>query len=186
MFWVILLVVFCFSLFVITHVILFHKRNVRRRFRALITFVFIFSIIYSILVYSTDLFQFHFELPIIWELFVDFLNGVFIYAFFCYFYFHFVVVVDRSVSPRIMVEIEKSPNKKLSFEEIKQSYNLSDKLDYELEDMIMLKMIERKNGFFSNTKRGKRHAFMVRFLRQYLNLVRPKNRAHISYPGVTI
>lgn len=162
---------FCFILFFTTHVIVFHNFNVRRRFRTLFSMwigLFPIYIVMFVLI-PKDAF-----LPII-VLFgslkaIGFLYGVIIYVIFVFFYIHLIIFVDRSVSTRIMMDIDNSANRKLSLEQIKQIYNLDGKIAYELEDMKYIGYISEDSRYFKNTVEGSRYARFAEFLKNYLNL----------------
>jgi len=76
----------------------------------------------------------------------------FLMAFFIYLTFYYVV--DRSVSTRLMIEIDNSQEKKLGFEEIMKVYNLDTKYINELQGMIDGGFVEKKGQYYSNTLKG--------------------------------
>jgi len=101
---------------------------------------------------------------------VDAAGGLAVYFFFYYAYFHQVVVFDRSVTPRMMVELHQSLAGKLTLEEIKSRYSLENKVKKELEDMDIMDRILKKDGYYVNTKKGLAHAKIIHALRDYLHI----------------
>ena len=77
---------------------------------------------------------------------------LFIMFFFIYLIFYYVV--DRSVSTRIMLEIDASPEKRLTFEEIKAVYDLNTKYLNELQGMINGGFIKKDGEYYFNAPKG--------------------------------
>jgi len=134
-----------FLVFLVAHVVIFHKKPPQRRFRSMILTCLcavVFYIVTALVFKGTGLYPFLTNL--IPEIHVDFFNGVFLYLFICFFYFHLIIVFDSSVTTRMMVEFEKSRDKKLKLDELKRAYSLEEKFENELVDMQFLDRIAAK------------------------------------------
>jgi hypothetical protein len=166
-----LIVLACFILFIFFHFIIFHNLKVRRRFRSLFIIWLSLLAIYALLFFLIPEDKLlYFINPFISLKIVDFLNGIFFFLLISFFYLHLIEFVDRSITTRIMVEIENSPTKTLTLKEIKKRYSLKEKLSYELEDMLYLKVISKDSGYFKNTPKGSYYARFIKFLRDFLRL----------------
>ncbi len=163
---------FCFLLF-LSHIFIFHNFNIKRRFYRMAK-VFLFGLfVYALLFILIDekwaqRFTGFFMPPAA----LAFLNGAFLHFFFWYFYLHFIQIVDRTPTARIMIEIQKSLGKKLSLEQIKQSYSIDKKISCELEDMVVLGYLSRESDFYRITPKGRRHMLFFKVVRGYLKLRR--------------
>jgi len=166
----ILLAAFAFFLFLLIHVVIFHMYPPKRRFRTLVYLALVCLMAYSILFFLGYGMVRGKILPGVTDRMLDLAGGLFFYFFICFAYFHQIIVFDRSVTPRMMVEVETSPNKRLTKEGLKSRYSLEDKFKKELVDMDFMKRIELKDGKYSNTEKGRHHAGLMRFLRDYLNV----------------
>lgn len=163
---------FSFLLFFIIHIISFHFFKIERRFRAMV-FIALFSFISVFLLFRlVDNFTL-FEEGLIKKI-ISGMAGFFLYLSLWYLYFNFIVIIDRSISVRMLMEIYPSRDKGLSIDELKERYKLEDKFCDEMKDLIFLKRIVQKDGIYRNTSKGSMHARVIRFLRDYLNLA--KNR----------
>lgn len=100
----------------------------------------------------------------------SFFYGVFLYICLFFFYLIFYFIVDRSVSATIMIEIESSPDKRLTSEQIEKIYNIDKKYLAELEGMLQGKFITEIRGYFSNTIKGRLYAHLAKFLKKYFKL----------------
>lgn len=167
----ILIASLCFILFIVLHFIIFHNMKIKRRFCSLLIIWLslfpIYVILFSLIPEDTLL---HFVSSFLPLKAIDFLNGIFLFFFISFFYLHLIEFVDRSVTTRIMMEIESSPKKKLTLEEIKKRYSLKEKISYELRDMIYLKFMSEDSGYFKNTPKGSGYARLIKFLRDFLRL----------------
>lgn len=157
-----LIVLGCFILFISLHFIIFHNLKVKRRFRSLLIIGLSLFPIYGIAFLLIP------DIPPLKT--VNFLNGISLFLLISFFYLHLIEFVDRSITTRIMVEIEDSPEKGLTLKEIKERYSLKEKLSYELEDMMHLKVISKDSGYFKNTLKGSYYARFIKFLRDFLRL----------------
>jgi len=100
----------------------------------------------------------------------NFFLGLFIYLLLFFGYCQFYFIIDRSISVRIMIELEKSEKKKLDFEEIKKVYNPDYIFLRRLKHMIDSRYITKEGDAYRNTKKGKFVAMLFKFLKEYLNL----------------
>ncbi len=160
-----------FMIFVIAHVSIFHRIHPKRRFRTIATVALLSLVLYSAL-FSVCLRVEIFSIfsSIIPEVIVDALNGLFVYFFLLFFYFHLIIVFDSSVTTRIMIEIDRSPDRRLTVDQVKSRYSLEDKFERELADMEHVGRIVKDGEFYKNTTKGSFHAKVVGFLRDYLNI----------------
>ena len=69
-----------------------------------------------------------------------------------------------------MVEIEESPERKISIEALKHTYSLEDKFRRELDDMVYMQRMKSGNGHYMNTKKGIMHARVIESIRAYLHI----------------
>jgi Zn-dependent protease with chaperone function len=100
----------------------------------------------------------------------SFFYGVFLYVCLFFLYLIFYFIVDRSVSATIMIEIESSPDKRLTSEQIEKIYNIDKKYLAELEGMLQGRFITEIAGYFSNTAKGRLYAHLAKFLKKYFKL----------------
>jgi hypothetical protein len=158
----------CFLLF-LSHIFILHKFNIRRKFFAIAVSSSCGLFLYSVCFLATPKSFFYGVIPVI---LLAFLNGAFLHFFLGYFYLHLIQLIDRSLSTRMMVEIEKSPSHKLSAQELKQAYSIDEKISYELEDMVVLGRLVKENGAYKLTPKGKFHSGVFKMIRNYLKLKR--------------
>ena len=101
---------------------------------------------------------------------MGFLYGIIIYVSALVFYLNLIIFADRSISTRIMVDIENAPYKKLTLEQIKHNYSLGEKISYEVEDIKYAGFMSEDSGYFKNTAKGAQYAKLMKFLKDYLKL----------------
>lgn len=101
---------------------------------------------------------------------VDFLNGVIVYFILSFFYLNFYYIVDRSVSVKMMIKIEDSPGRKVTFAKIKEIYDIDNKYLDELNGMIQGGFIVEESGYYRNTLKGSCYAQIVKLLKRYFKL----------------
>jgi hypothetical protein len=159
---------FCFLLF-LSHLFIFHKFNIRRKFFTIAVTFFCGIFIYTIFFLAIPRDFFDYLIPV---LLLAFLNGAFLHFFFCYFYIHFIQVIDRSPSTRIMLEIEKSVSGKVSLGELRQVYSLEEKIFAELKDMVILGRLVKENDVYKLAPKGRFHSAIFKAIRNYLGLRR--------------
>lgn len=171
----------CFLAFLTVHVIVFHNTILKYRFR-MILFIWLFFLIVYIVLYfliKRDVLVLrpntsYSNSPFLISLskFLNFSAGFMFYVFLWFGYCQFYFIVDRSVSARIMIEIENSPDKKLNFEQIKTAYNMEDKIAREIDDITGSKFVIEEDGYYKNLTKGRLYVSMLKFLKNYLNLGR--------------
>lgn len=168
---IILLGTLYFALFLALHVFIFHNKPPKRRFRTLIyllvlsCFLFILTYILFNIFGVTD--KINNSLP---TQYMSMAAGLFVFFFCWYFYAHLVVVFDRSVTPRMMVEIYKAENKKITIEQMKKEYSLEEKFRHELDDMDIMHRIKKDGDYYYNTPKGIAHGKVIEWLRDYLHI----------------
>lgn len=163
-----------FIIFFFLNIIILHNFNIKRRFYTVLRIflgVLLFYLFSFFLIPSTAITQVILENTAL-SIFLAFLNGTFLHFFLYYFYLHFIQVIDRSPSTRILIEIKNSPEKKLSLGQLKENYSIDKKISYELEDMVILGSLKKEGNYFANTAKGKLHCNIFKFIREYLKLER--------------
>lgn len=171
MLFTILLTVISFVFFLLVHIIIFHKKAPKRRFRTMIYIILFLLVLYTCVFYVCMKTGIYNKVNgLVSEYVVILLNGIFVYFFLCFFYFHQIIVFDSSVTTRIMVELEKSDNKRLTLNQLKEKYSLQEKYERELLDMGYMDRIAKEGEFYKNTKKGRQHALIIGYLRNYLNI----------------
>jgi len=164
----ILIALFCFILFLLIHVVIFHNRPIKKRFHTMVMIFYSLFPIYILIYFLTP----GFLTQSISSIIVGFLNGIVIYVLLFLGYFGFYFIIDRSISVRIMIELENSPEKQLTFEQIKEVYSMDDMLSRRLKHMVGSNYIIENSGYYKNTRKGRYEARLFRFLKEYLKLGR--------------
>lgn len=174
---------FCFVLFLAVHIAVFRTVELKRRFLCL-TIIF-FSILpayaliyflipsgYMVLAPLGPVGKPVIPLELVFKLtaVINFSSGLMLYVFLFLGYCQFYFIVDRSISVRVMIEIERSSGKKLSFEEIKGVYSFDGILKRRLEHMVENKYIAEDSGRYSNTGKGRFEARLFSFVKDFLRL----------------
>lgn len=161
----------CFLLAAIVHILIFHYVRVKFRARLLeLIFVFFFVIQIILMIVIPENFLWP---DINYSLLLNiatFVNGLMLYLLLFFFYANNYFVTDRSISIRIMIELENSPQQGLSKEELYQYYNGDMIMDKRLNDMIYGQYVKLVNGKYINTKKGKIYAKVFKYFKKYLNL----------------
>lgn len=83
-----------------------------------------------------------------------YINGILLLTMFFFLYLTVYYVIDRSVSTRIMMEIEASPDKKLMFGGLKEVYDVDTKYRNELQGMIDGGFVKKDGDYYINTPKG--------------------------------
>lgn len=179
-----LLGLFSFLLFLAVHVAVFRGVELKERFRALVIIFFSILPVYLIgwrLIPSgymvlaplgpTPADQW-LSIGTVYKLtwWGNFLTGLGLYAFLFLGYCQFYFIVDRSISVRIMIEIEDTASKKMNFEEIRGAYSFEGIFRRRLGHMVEGGYLKDEGGFYSNTKKGRAEALLFRFLKDFLRL----------------
>jgi hypothetical protein len=170
---------FCFILFLFLHVVIFHTREIRHRFLSLAG---IFSsllpvyILLYILVPTEAMLIMPADPRVTPGVVIgiarafNFILGILIYLLLFFGYCQFYFIIDRSISVRIMIELEKSEDKKLTLEQIKNVYSPDYLLLRRLGHMIRSKYIIEDSGFYRNLGKGRIVARVFAFLKGYLRI----------------
>lgn len=169
----------CFIVFLLLHAIIFHTRKIKLRFIALLKIFGALLPVYVVLYLLIPV-----EAMIIMpadpavtagaviglsKLF-NFFLGLLFYLLLFFGYCQFYFIIDRSISVRVMIEMEKAKDKKLTFEEIKQIYSLDYILSRRLKHMIDSKYIIEQDGAYKNLKKGRNTARLFNFLKNFLQI----------------
>ncbi|MFA6636248.1 MAG: hypothetical protein WCV56_03975 [Candidatus Omnitrophota bacterium] len=97
--------------------------------------------------------------------------GTVLFFSFFFVYLTFYYILDRSVSSRMMMEIERSPERKLSLEELKAFYGAEEKYTQNLEGMLDGGFIKNgPSGRFLCTPKGAFVAGISHFFKNVLRL----------------
>ncbi|MBI1911572.1 MAG: hypothetical protein HYS21_06185 [Deltaproteobacteria bacterium] len=174
----------CFILFLVLHIIVFRFFTLKERFRAM-TLIFYSIIPIYIALYWLIPTGYMILTPVGDRAFVPFLSmdaiykitaalyflsGLMLYAFLFLGYCQFYFIVDRSISVRLMIELERAPLKRLSYEEMQKVYPFSGMLSRRLEHMVEGSYLKVEAGYYSNTGKGRLEARVFRFLKDFLRL----------------
>ncbi|MFH1846519.1 MAG: hypothetical protein ABH869_03060 [Candidatus Omnitrophota bacterium] len=100
----------------------------------------------------------------------NFLLGLWVYLFLFFGYCQFYFIIDRSISVRIMIELEKTPDKKLSMDQIQKIYKPEYIFSRRMQHLVDSKYIVEESGFYRNRRSGQISAKVFRFLKNYLNI----------------
>ncbi|MEW6544248.1 MAG: hypothetical protein AB1411_11625 [Nitrospirota bacterium] len=101
---------------------------------------------------------------------IDLLNALIVFVFLFVGYSMFYFLVDRGFSGRIMIEIERAPNRLLSLSEISALYTPEAILRRRLQEMLDIGRIVEKNGRYCNTAKGRSAAALFAFVKRFLQL----------------
>jgi len=93
---------------------------------------------------------------------------LFFYLFLLYLTFYYVI--DRSVSSRIMIEIEKSQAKEMRFEELIRIYSIDTKYKDQIDGMLGGGFIKEEAGKYKCTLKGFLVAKVAYFFKKMLRL----------------
>ncbi len=162
----IILALACFVLFLLVHALVFHNWRLKNRFHAIMVDFYGVLASYILSFWLTPI------LPIDSgsNTIISFLNGVFVYVFLFFGYCQFYFIIDRSISVRVMIEIDKSQKKQLGLAEIKQVYDLEDLMTRRLAQMVSQNYIVKNGDHYVNTHKGRYEAKLFGFLKEFLHL----------------
>lgn len=158
----------------LSHVFVFRRFVIARRFFVMVQFFGLCLIGYTLLFIC-------FPLSLLIRLAVAsvalqaplaFMLGLLLLVLLCYSYVYVLQVIDRSPSTRIMAEIEQSRDKKLTLETLSARYSIKEKVLGELDDMVHLGYLNKKNGRYYLTPRGRFYVRIFQGVRNYLRLRR--------------
>lgn len=175
----ILLGFLCFILFLVLHILIFHYFRIRRHFVTLRTIFFLLIPVYVLLFFALpegflSILTLRPEkvtpLNIFLSLAFNFCLGLWLYIFLWFGYCQFYFIVDRSISVRFMIEIEDSPNKALSLDELKKIYTPDYIYSHRLDQMVETRYLIFKNGKYFNTEKGKILSIIFKSLKKILRI----------------
>ncbi|SVD39622.1 uncharacterized protein METZ01_LOCUS392476 [marine metagenome] len=156
----ILLAFGCYVAFLFAHVGVFHFFRPKRHYRSIqltfLGFLSTYVIMYILLSSSFEV--------------LGFLNGILIFFLLYFGYCQFYFIVDRSISVRINIEIENSPNKKLSLEQLKEIYSWDYIFLRRLGHMLDSGYLAKESDGFFNTFKGRTQAQAFKYLKGFLNI----------------
>ena len=162
----ILIALFCFILFLLIHALIFHNLKIKKRFHTIaMTFYSLFPV-YALIFFLIPVFP----TGSVSSTIISFLNGIVIYVFLFFGYCQFYFIIDRSISVRVMIELENSPEKQLTVEQIKEAYSLDYLLLRRLGHMVGTNYITENAGYYKNTRKGRYEARLFKFLKEFLQL----------------
>ncbi|MBN1353327.1 MAG: hypothetical protein JW994_01475 [Candidatus Omnitrophica bacterium] len=104
------------------------------------------------------------------SLMCQYLYGLFFFAMLFFLYLSVYYVFDRSVSSRIMIEIENSPGKKLTFEQLKAAYDADTKYLNELKGMMEGGFVSKYGSYYRNTIKGAMVGKLASFYKRIFRL----------------
>ncbi len=102
--------------------------------------------------------------------FFNYINGIVFFAILFFLYLAVYYVVDRSVSSRLMIEIERSPGKRLTFEKIREVYDPDKKYANELKGMIQGGFVRKQDDYYENTVKGAIFASCAKYYKRVFKL----------------
>ena len=100
----------------------------------------------------------------------NFLNGLLINVMFFVGYTDFFFVVERGLSMRVMIEISRSPQGKLTQKEIEQIYTYDYILDKRLGQILKMGCGVKDGDAICLTPKGERVVAMTRVIRKIFNI----------------
>ncbi|OGS22562.1 MAG: hypothetical protein A2252_03015 [Elusimicrobia bacterium RIFOXYA2_FULL_39_19] len=154
---------FCFVLFLILHVVIFHfkKTEIKKRFRMIRNIFFalipLYIILYayipreSLLLIPADpnsTSQFIINLSKVLNFTIGFM--LYVFLFMCYGQFYFIL--DRSLSVRMMVELSKQ--NKVTYDELKKVYSPDEVYARRFKHLVESGCSIETNGYYTNTPKG--------------------------------
>ena len=148
------------AIFLVLHVVIFHYLRPKRHFRSIVlTFLGCIPVYTVLFMVFADSFAAHY-----------FLNGLVLFLFLFLGYCQFYFIVDRSVSVRIMIEIENSKEKRLTENQIQDVYSLEGMMARRLQHMDDGGYIRIESGAYLNTRKGQLEAQLFDWLKSLLRI----------------
>ena len=148
------------AIFLLLHIAIFHYLRPKRHFRSIVLTYLGVIPVYAVLFFVfSDSFAAHY-----------FLNGLVLFLFLFLGYCQFYFIVDRSVSVRIMIEIERSQGKSLTEEQIMGVYSLEGMMARRLQHMEDGGYVIRQSESYINTTKGRLEARLFHTLKELLRL----------------
>ncbi|OGS23520.1 MAG: hypothetical protein A2297_05310 [Elusimicrobia bacterium RIFOXYB2_FULL_48_7] len=101
---------------------------------------------------------------------INFMTGYLLYVFlwmgYCQFYFFIV----RTISGRMLIEIDNGPGARLTKDELKARYSPEEVFHKRLNHMLGSACIIEKDGIYQNTRKGHYIGNISRFIKEFLKL----------------
>lgn len=101
---------------------------------------------------------------------VIFINCIILYLLLFFAYFSIYFIIDRSISIRTVIELDKNHQIGMTEKELYQYYNGDMIMERRLNHLVYGKFIQLDNDKYINTKKGIIFAKTFNFLKKFLNL----------------
>lgn len=101
---------------------------------------------------------------------VSYLNGLLVYGFLFILYGYPYYIADRSITVRSLMEIEHSPQKQLTLDELQRKYDHATMLGMRLENLVYGGYLEKAGAAYRLTKKG---ALTARFFTLARRILHP-------------
>jgi hypothetical protein len=164
-------VILSFSLFVLTHWAICRYLQWRPLSRVLNVTWLCFVPVYGVILYllSRNVGSLAVDLKSIDGVAV-LLNGMLLNVFLLIGYTPFFFLIERGLSLRVMIEIYRSPNGRMTIDEIKQVYAYDYILDKRLGQMLKMGYAVRKDDYICSTDRAARLIAANRLVRKIFRI----------------
>jgi len=160
-----------FGVFFVTHVALFRFRAPARRFDAMVRahwlLVPALGVAYAVTPPDLGVLPAAFT-GAGWVL--DLANSIIVYDFLFIGYSMLYFLVDRGFSARILIEIERAPNRALTLEGVAAVYAPEEIVGRRLGDLADIKSVVKEGERFQIVSRGRRQARLFSSVKAFFNL----------------
>ena len=153
------------------HIMLFHYINVQDKAK---TIEFIFAVFFAISIVimlglpNNFLFK---DIKYSKALNIaSYINAAILYFLLFYTYIGFYFLIDRSISVRTMIELERQPQIGMTKQELFVYYNGNMIMDRRLEHLVYGKFTKLEDNHYINTWKASLIAKTFKFLKKFLNL----------------
>jgi hypothetical protein len=89
---------------------------------------------------------------------INFANGLLLQIFLWFGYSAFFFLIERGLSLRILIEIGRTPQGKMTMDEIKRAYPYDYIIEKRLGQILKMGYWVEKDGYYHNTEKGRRFA----------------------------
>ncbi|MEI6083869.1 MAG: hypothetical protein WCS70_06165 [Verrucomicrobiota bacterium] len=93
---------------------------------------------------------------------VNLLNGLLLQVFLLIGYTAFFFLVERGLSLRVLIEISRTPDGRMTLEEIKHAYPYDYILEKRIGQMVRMGYWVEQDGYFRSTEKGRRFTALHR------------------------
>ncbi|OGS22561.1 MAG: hypothetical protein A2252_03010 [Elusimicrobia bacterium RIFOXYA2_FULL_39_19] len=171
---------FSFLFFLVGHLIVFNvKPSIYERFGVIKKFFWLSTILYIVvymfvrenilvLIPADPLLTSQTSINI--SRVINFLTGyglfVFLWMGYCQFYFF----IDRTISGRMIIELDIAKDKKLTVDQLKAIYSPEMVFKRRLQHLLDSKCMVLEDGYYRNTAKGNLLGKLSRFLKEFLKL----------------